>query len=342
MNRLSPEEIQLAKDAIARSNNVIIVSHYNPDGDAIGSSLALYHYFKGKGKNVHVILPNPFPSFLEWMPGSQDIVIAEHHARKAEQLFDEADLMMVVDMNAPNRFGEKFSHCIAEEKAFTILIDHHLNPNIQCDVKLSTPKTTSASELVFNFLFDELAEKEALTLEIAQCIYVGMITDTGSLSYVCNDYHTYLVLSELMKTGVDGEYIHRQVYDNYTESRIRLLGLLLSQRLKIMHEYATSYSYLSLNDLSSLHYQMGDTEGFVNYGLSMGSVKFTAFFTERDGRIRVSFRSKGDFDVSIVARKHFQGGGHKNASAGYHYDTLENTMAYFEEILKEYKDELTK
>lgn len=342
MNRLTEEEIQLAQDAIARSGNVVIVSHYNPDGDAVGASLALYHYCKGKGKNVHVILPNPFPSFLGWMPGADQIVVADHHAVTARKLFADAELMFVVDMNAPSRYGAAFESCITDSKAFKILIDHHLFPSIECNVKLSTTLTTSTCELVYNFLFDELRDKEALTRDIAECIYVGMITDTGSLSYMCNDPETYVVISELMRTGVDGEYIHRQVYDNYSESRLRLLGLLLSQRLKIMNEYATSYSYLTKKDMTDNGYRIGDTEGFVNYGLSVGTVRFTAFFTERDNRIRVSFRSKGDFDVNKFARKHFDGGGHKNASAAYHYDTLENTMAYFEEVLKEYKDELTK
>lgn len=341
MNRLTSEEIQLAKDALIQSNNVVIVSHYNPDGDAMGSSLALYHYCKQMGKNVHVILPNSFPSFLKWMPGADSIVIAEHHARTARKLFAEADLLMVVDMNAPSRFGETFESCITDSKAIKILIDHHLAPSIECNVKFSETKTTSTCELVYNFLFEELGDTEALTLDIAQCIYVGMITDTGSLSYMCNDPDTYLVLSALMKTGVDGEAIHRKVYDNYSESRLRLLGLLLSQRLKIMGEYATSYTYLTQKDLKDNGYCIGDTEGFVNYGLSVGTVKFTAFFTERDNRIRVSFRSKGEFDVNKFARKHFNGGGHKNASAAYHYDTLENAIAYFEEVLKEYEEELT-
>ena len=341
MNRLTSEEIQLAQDALTRSNKVVIVSHYNPDGDAMGSSLAIYHYCKGKGKDVHVILPNLFPSFLNWMPGADNIVVAAQHADKARKLFAEADLMFVVDMNAPSRFGSAFEECITDSKAFKILIDHHVSPIIDCNVKLSETQTTSTCELVYNFLFDELCDKEALTLDIAECIYVGMITDTGSLSYMCNHPETYLAISELMKKGVDGEAIHRKVYDNYSESRLRLLGLLLSQRLKIMNDYATSYSYLTKEDLIDNNFHIGDTEGFVNYGLSVGTVKFTAFFTERDNRIRVSFRSKGDFDVNKFARKHFDGGGHKNASAAYHYDTLENTMAYFEEVLKEYKDELT-
>jgi len=169
---------------------------------------------------------------------------------------------------------------------------------------------------------------------------VGMITDTGSLSYMCNRPQTYQILNELMKKGVDGERIHREIYDNYSESRIKLLGLCLGQRLVIMRKMSTSYMYLTKEDLKNNNYVVGDTEGFVNYGLSMRGIQFTALFIERENRIRISFRSKGNFDVSRFARTHFDGGGHKNASAAYFYGTLEGAIEAFKTALEQYKAEL--
>ena len=337
---LKKEEIHIIKRVISQAKNVVIISHYNPDGDAVGSSLGLFHFFNNEGYNTKVILPNPFPDFLKWMKGSDTILVAQEKMKESVKLILDADLLFVLDMNAPNRAGNELGDAIVASKAFKILIDHHKNPDIECNIMLSTPKTTSTCELVYCFLFDYLKAKDRLTKEIAECLYVGIITDTGSLTYACNYPGTYKILSKLIKLDIDGEHIHRQIYDNYSESRIKLLGLSLSKRLTVLPDYATSFIYLTKQDLIDHNYKIGDTEGFVNYGLSLKSVQFTAFFIQRDNRIRISFRSKGNFDVSRFAKKHFNGGGHKNASAAYHYDTLENTIKYFEEIIKEYQQEL--
>lgn len=340
MERLRQKELTLLKAALAQAKTIAIVTHFNPDGDAIGSSLALYHYFKDNGYDVRAILPNDFPDFLKWMPDSSDLIIAEKQLKLATQRIADADILCVVDMNAAHRSGKQLEQAITDSKAFKILIDHHLLPDIDCQIKLSNTETSSASELVYDFLFRYLKQKQCLTKDIAECLYVGMITDTGSLSYMCNRPETYDVLKDLIKHGVDGEQIHRNVYDNYTESRFNLLGIAL-RNLKVMPEISTSHMHLSLRDLRKCGYQIGDTEGFVNYGLSMKTVQFTAFFIERENRIRISFRSKGNFDVSQFARKHFNGGGHKNASAAFYYDTLENTIAYFESLLPLYQNELS-
>lgn len=335
MNKL---EIEKARAAIAQAKKIAIVTHYNPDGDAIGSSLALYNFMENEGKEVHVITPNPFPDFLAWMPGSEHIVVEQGHGSQARKVLREADLLFVVDMNAPHRAGKELEPQLVKSKAFKILIDHHVSPDIDCDVMYSCTKTTSASELVYNFLYKHLKYgKEKLSLAIAQCLYVGIITDTGSLTYACNYPETYTAVHQLIKKGVDGEDIHRKVYDNYSESRMRLLGLLLSQRMKVMPEKAASYTYLTAEDLKQNHYKTGDTEGFVNYGLSIKGIIFTAFFSDRSNRIHVSFRSKGEFDVNLFARKHFNGGGHRNAAAADFYGTLEDAIAHFETVLEEYE-----
>lgn len=328
----------LAKNS--QVSHVVIISHYNPDGDAVGSALALYHYYHNAGYQTTVILPNHFPQFLSWMPGSEHILIAEEDSVKAKKAVMDAEMIYIVDMNAPHRAGSTIERAIIRSKAFKVMIDHHVHPDIDCDVCYSVPKASSTAELVYLFLFEKLKLKNALTLEIAQCLYTGIITDTGSLTFGCNNPQTYIILSKLIKKGVDGEHLHRLIYDSYGESRIHLLGLALSQRMKIMHEYATSYTYFSKKDLTDNHYQIGDTEGIVNYGLAIKGILFTAIFIQREKKVRISFRSKGTFDVNLFARKHFNGGGHRNASAAYHHDTLENTIAYFESLLPLYQTEL--
>lgn len=338
MNLFTTKKIGLVAEKLKESKKIAVISHYNPDGDAVGSSLALYQYFTQEGYEVKVILPNPVSEFLRWMPGMENVIIAERAMRTAQKALKEADMLFVVDMNASHRSGNALEEPINKCQAFKVLIDHHLSPVLDCDVMFSMTQTTSTCELVYQFLEKLADSKEKISQDVATCIYVGMITDTGSLSYMCNNPKTYLVISELMKKGIDGEAIHRKVYDNYNESRLKLLGLCLSQRLTIMREVSTTYMYVTRQDLKDNNYVVGDTEGFVNYGLSLKGIQFTAFFTERDDRIRVSFRSKGNFDVNTFARKHFNGGGHKNASAAFCYDTLENTLRYFEKVMEEYKD----
>lgn len=332
---MEKQDIQKVRTALLATRKIAIVFHFNPDGDALGSALALYHYFKDDGFEVSMISPNLFPSFLNWMEGSDQIIIAQQHPKKAVKALMEADMLFIVDMNAPHRAGADLEKAIVQSKAFKILIDHHVEPDIECQVMYSTPKTSSASELVYNFLYQHLSPDRTFTRPIAEALYVGIITDTGSVTYACDNPCTYDVLKQLIAAGINGESIHRKVYDNYTESRIRLLGLTLSQRLKIMPEQGASYMYLTHDDLVQHHYKIGDTEGFVNYGLSLSSVHYTAFFTERDSRIRVSFRSKGQVDVNMFARKYFNGGGHHNAAGAFYDGSIEDALAHFEKAVIE-------
>ncbi|MDR3046480.1 MAG: DHH family phosphoesterase [Bacteroidales bacterium] len=333
-------DFPLLTSKIADCKYIAIVAHYNPDGDALGSALALYHYHQSKGNEVSVIVPNDFPDFLKWMPGNETVVVAEGNANLVKHLMKQADLLYIVDMNSPSRAGQQLEDKIIDSKAFKILIDHHVNPNIECDFQYSFPKASSTAQLVYEFLFKVLKNPlHALTLEMAECLYVGLITDTGSLTYSCNDPFLYTILSRLIKKGVDGEHIHRLVYDNYGASRLKLLGIALGHRLVILPEYQSAYMSLSKKDLEDNNYQIGDTEGFVNYGLSISTVDLSAIIIEREKRIKLSFRSKGNVDVRILAERYFNGGGHRNASAAYNYDTFENTIAYLEQIIKEHHDE---
>ena len=333
---LTSSQISELHKKLKESNKIAVCTHYNPDGDAIGSSLALRSYFTSQGFEVKCVIPNNMPTFYEWMPGAETILNAQKAFQEAKRTIAEADIIFLVDMNAEHRSGVDIQNLLLQASAYKILIDHHPNPEAKCELIFSTTKTTSTCENVYRFLC-EISDFDFLNKEIGACIYTGIITDTGSLSYVCNDPETYLLLAKLMKIGVNGEDIHREVYDNYAESRIRLLGLSLN-KLTVFPHLGTSYMYLTKKEMKENRFKDGDTEGFVNYGISLKGIFFTAFFTEREKRIRISFRSKGNFDVNQFAQTYFQGGGHPNAAASYHYDTLENTIKYFEEIIHKHPE----
>ena len=333
---LTPSQISEFQQKLAKSKKIAICTHYNPDGDAIGSSLALQSYFTTLGFEVKCVVPNSMPDFYSWMPGTETIITAQKQFKEARKILQEADILFLVDMNAEHRSGVDLQNVLLAATAYKVLIDHHPNPAAECSLVYSDTKVTSTCENVYRFL-TEISDKPFLNQEIGSCIYTGIITDTGSLSYVCNDPKTYTLLAELMDVGVNGEDIHREIYDNYSESRIRLLGLSLN-KLKTFPNLGTSYMYLTQKEMKENNFKDGDAEGFVNYGISLKGIFFTAFFTEREKRIRISFRSKGVFDVNQFAQTYFHGGGHRNASASYHYDTLENTIKYFEEIIHKHPE----
>ena len=324
-----------------RQQEMVILMHHNPDGDALGSALALTIYLESIGHRCCVIAPNEFPDFLRWMPQAEKVHFGNVEPEFCRKKIEEAGFIFCLDFNHADRIQE-LQQALEHSNAYKALIDHHIAPNISFfDFIYSvTTETSSTCELVYNFIVHYMADKSRLNKEIAECLYVGMITDTGSLSYSCGNPSTYTAVGNLIQLGINGEEIHRKVYDNYSESRMRLLGFCLSERLHVLKEYATSYIFLTKEDLQRFQYKQGDTEGIVNYGLSMQDVRFTAFFSERDGVIRASFRSKGDFDVNAFARQHFNGGGHRNAAGGNSTDSMEETIARFLNALDAYKDRL--
>ena len=334
---MTATQISEFQQKLSNSKKIAVCTHYNPDGDAIGSSLALKSFFTAQGFDVICVIPNNMPEFLQWMPGTDTIMNAQKQFKEVKKTLLEADMLFLVDMSAEHRSGVDLENILLQTNAYKLLIDHHPNPTAKCDIIYSIIDTTSACENVYRFL-TEITDQQFLNKEIGTCIYTGIITDTGSLSFACNKPETYILLAKLMEMGVNGEEIHSKIFDNYAESRIRLLGFCLNT-LKVFPDLGTSYMYLTQKEIKENKFKDGDTEGFVNYGISLKGIFFTAFFIERDKRIRISFRSKGAFDVNKFAQTYFQGGGHKNAAAAYHYDTLENAIAYFEEIISKH-DEL--
>ncbi len=330
------KQIASVKDLIANKKNIIIVTHNNPDGDAIGSSLALYNYLIGKNKNVKVITPNKFPDNLAWLKGSSEILVYNMKTIKCNALIQNADIIFCLDFNALHRV-DKMEDALRNSNAIKILIDHHLQPELKSfNYIFSKIDITSTSELTYN-LIAKLDGIEAITLDIANCVYVGIITDTGSFSYSCNYEDCFTICASLLKIGIDAETIHRKVYDTFSESRLRLLGYCLSEKLEVIDEFSTAYIWLTKEDLNRFNYQNGDTEGVVNYALSIDKIKFAALFTEREGIVRISFRSKGDIDVNEFARNQFNGGGHRNASGATSKISLTDTIKHFKDSLSNYR-----
>jgi phosphoesterase RecJ-like protein len=323
---------------ISSPKQILITTHSNPDGDAIGASLALAMYLRKKNHKVQVMVPDPYPDFLAWMKGHDTILVYSAVPDDCRQAIAKAELIFAVDYNNLGRLNDAAS-LVRQSKAVKVLIDHHLNPSDEFEFKISITRISSTSELIYNFI-EAMGDLELLDKSIAECIYCGIITDTGSLSYACNYVKTYLIVAELIRLGIDGEHLHRLIYDTYSESRLRLLGHSVSDKLVVLPEFHTAYITLSKEDLERFDHQVGDTEGVVNYGLSIKDINLAALFMERDGIVKVSLRSKGNFAVNTLAADHFTGGGHRNAAGANCTTTLEETVAKFLEILPDYQSKL--
>jgi len=335
---LENSDFTAISEKLANPSKVLLTTHSNPDGDAIGSCLAFFSYLKKKNHAVKMIIPDPFPEFLAWMSGHEEILDFENQKNACLEAIKSADLIFALDFNNLSRLNNvgKF---ILESSSCKMLIDHHLFPSDEFLYKISTSLTSSTSELVFDFIKDS-GDIHLIDKEMAACLYAGIITDTGSLSYSCNYVKTYLTIAELYKLGIDGEHIHRLIYDTFSENRLRLLGYSISDKLTVLPEFHTAYITLSKEDLQRFNYEIGDTEGVVNYALSIKDINLAALFMERDGIVKVSFRSKGNFSVEEFAREHFDGGGHHNASGANCQTTLKQTIAKFKALLPVYQSQL--
>jgi bifunctional oligoribonuclease and PAP phosphatase NrnA len=272
------------------------------------------------------------------MPGSEDILIYTKDKDECVRAIENADLIIAADFNNLGRLNDA-AGLVRQSKAVKMLIDHHLFASDEFDFKISISRISSTSELVYNFI-EAMGDLNLLDKEIAECIYAGIITDTGSLSYSCNYVKTYLIIAELVRLGVDGEHLHRLIYDTYSESRLRLLGYSISDQLVVLPEFHTAFITLSKADLQRFDHQVGDTEGVVNYALSIKDINLAALFMERNGVVKISFRSKGNFSVDTFAREHFDGGGHRNAAGADCKTTLEETVLKFRQILPVYQSKL--
>lgn len=326
--------IQKAKHLLSHAEKVALIAHMGPDGDALGSSLAMADFLQGQGKCVKVIYPDAFPAFLSWMPGAKESLIYEQMPEACESFLKEADTIVFLDFNQPSRMGGMVDF-VTQLKAKKILFDHHPFPESFADVTISYPQISSSSEIVFRYIcrsgcFDEM------TKSCSECIYTGMMTDTGAFTFSSNNEEMYFIISQLIRKGIDKDDIYNRVFNTYSVDRMRLMGYVLHKKMKIYEEYNTAIITLSKAELEEFNYEVGDTEGFVNLPLSIEGINFSVFARENTGDIKLSFRSKGTFPANRVAADLFGGGGHLNAAGGEFNGTLEDAVKILEDSLPDF------
>ena len=322
-----------------RADKIVIVSHVSPDGDAIGSSLGLYHFLDSQEKTVNVIVPNAFPDFLRWMPGSRDIMFYDGKETEAKAKINEADLIFMLDFCALDRL-QNMQEAVAHSKCKRIMIDHHLNPDRKAaSLVITHPQACSTCEIVFRLIW-QMGGYEQMTRSGAACIYTGMMTDTGSFTYASKRPEIYYIIGQLLQKGIDKDKIYRNVNNNYSENRLRFVGYVLNSKLKFYVNQKASIFTITREEMKEYHYIRGDAEGLVNMPLQVRGMKLSISLredTERDV-IRVSLRSVDDFPCNKMAEAFFNGGGHLNASGGELPFPLDNAVRIAEKAIEEFKD----
>ncbi len=337
---MNQQDLNELKKALTNPRDIVIVPHRNPDGDAYGSCLALHHYLVKKGHRSQVITPNDAPDFLKWLPGVDQILIFEENEKRASELLHQAKLIFTLDFNALHRVGPAMQAKLEASSASFVMIDHHEQPDDYAAICYSESTMSSTSEMVYH-LFDKLEDLDEVDQSIATCLYTGILTDTGSFKFPSTTQVTMTVAANLMAHGIDHTRIHNNLYDTNSFSRLQLLATAL-KNLRTVDACKTAYITLSQQEMSRHNFKKGDTEGFVNYGLSVKGVVFAAIFIEdqKQGIVKMSFRSKGRFSVNDFARAHFNGGGHDNAAGGRSELSLKETIKKFLNILPQYQQAL--
>jgi phosphoesterase RecJ-like protein len=338
MQKITKDNINIIRDLVKAKERIVITSHHNPDGDAIGSILGLFHMLKSMGIAATMIIPNDIPDFLTWLPESKKVVRYSKSKEAAIELIKTAEVIFSLDYNASSRL-EGMKNCFDQSDAVKILIDHHPFPEEAFQWALSETQASSTAELIYEFAVLLNAE-EHINFDAASSIYAGIMTDTGSFSYACSYPRTFEIVAKLISKGVKVETAQQQVYNNFSESRMRLLGYSLESKMKVFPEFRSAYIALTHEELKRFKYRIGDTEGLVNYPLSIKNIIFSALFVENKDFVKVSLRSVGSFPANKICEEHFNGGGHTNAAGGKSFATMGETETKFTEILKQYEKEL--
>jgi bifunctional oligoribonuclease and PAP phosphatase NrnA len=330
------ENIDKLKSLLSVPKDILITSHRNPDGDAIGSSLATYLYLNKLGHTVKVVFPSEYPDFVAWMPDAEKITIYDIEPERSEELAKRADIIFCLDYNSLERI-DKLGEVIAGLNDTTlVMIDHHLYPDIDAEFQISETTASSTCELVFDFI-EMMGDIRMIDRNIAECIFTGIVTDTGSFKYSTSP-KLFRTVAKLVEAGVDNNMLQDLIFNSLEEKHLRLLGHCLRNRMEIIDEYNTGIIWLTKDDYEKFDIQRGDTEGIVNYLLKLKNVKVAALITEQPTIVKLSLRSKGDISVQEIAKKHFKGGGHKNASGGSSYLSLRGTINKLKQILPQYKE----
>lgn len=337
---MSSDDFIRIKELLSSPKKIAIVTHRNPDGDAYGSSLALYFYLKKLEHQVHVVSPNDCPGFLKWMPGVEQVMIYESDPEKAQPVLEQAEIIFALDFNALHRLGDEMSRGMKELKPIYIMIDHHQEPDDFAQFSYVDPQICSTSQMIYQFI-QEQGHLHLVDQLIATCLYTGILTDTGSFRFPATTSHTHRIVADLLDRGANNSKIYSRIHDVNSYERMKLLSKAL-QNMVVLKEFRTAYISLSQTELNRFNFQRGDTEGFVNYALSIKNVVFAAIFIEdrKQRIIKISFRSSGSFSVNTFAKNHFDGGGHINAAGGRSELSLKDTIDKFKGLLPFYKKEL--
>ncbi len=332
---MTKNDISDIKQLLSNPKHIVIVPHKNPDGDAIGSTLGLYHYLLKYNHHVTVIAPNDYPIFLKWIPGEETVLKYDSETKHCDELIEKSDIIFTLDFNDLSRTGN-MENALKKSNAIKIMIDHHQQPDDFAKYMFSEVSMSSTAEMVYHFI-NMLDDVNLIDADIATCLYVGIMTDTGSFKFASTTSTTHQVIAKLIEKGANNTEIHKAVYDTNSYQRIQLLGRALNN-LKVIPEARAAYITLSQNELNTFNFKKGDTEGFVNYALSLNDIVLAAIFIEdaKDGIIKISLRSKGSFSVNEMSRQHFHGGGHTNAAGGRSELPLKDTVEKFISILPTY------
>ena len=327
------------KTLLSSPKKIVITTHRGPDGDAMGSSLGLMHLLKQFRHNVHVITPNSYADFLHWMPGNEDVIVFEDNEEEAKQITENADLIFLLDFSHISRIAD-FADTVSNSNATKILIDHHQDPDMEiADIIFSDTTACSTAQLLYEVI-DAMDLTNHINKEIAECLYVGIMTDTGSFKYASTTAKTHHIVAELIAAGAENTKIHDLIYDNSSANRIKLLGYCLNKKLLLYPENNSAVISLTAEELEQFNFKKGDTEGVVNYALAIKGIVFAVFIAEKDGMVKLSLRSKGNFKVNEIANKYFSGGGHMNASGGISEVSVNDTIKIVEKIISDNKTEL--
>lgn len=327
------------KQFLSQSRNIVIIGHRNPDGDAIGSTLGLKHYLDKKGHKTQVLMPNEYPEFLHWVPGSETVKRFDRQNKQSVKALAKSDIIFLLDFNALHRVGDDMQNTLEQYENEFALIDHHQQPD-EFMYMYSDTSMSSTCQMVYNFI-EMMGDVELIDKNIATCLYTGIMTDTGSFRFRSTTSTTHRIIAHLIDKGAENDRIHSNVHDSNSYNRLLLLGQALSN-MKVLPEYKTAFITLTEEEKRRFNYEKGDTEGVVNYALSLKGIVFAAIFIEDEeqGIIKISFRSKGNFSVNQFARNYFNGGGHDNAAGGRSDESMEDTIARFKTLLTSYQQEL--
>ena len=335
---MTDRDISEIKELLCSPQKIVITTHSFPDGDAMGSSLALYNYLIQGEHEVTVIVPTRYPQFLRWMPGDDKVLVHNMERDKAEQLMSDATLIFCNDINSTGRVGD-MEKALVSASAVKILIDHHPNPDIDVNYMMSVTEASSTAELIYEFI-DRLGDTDKINVAVAESIYAGILTDTGSFSYGSTSERAHQVAGEMIGRGADNLKIQGHIYQDNSLDRIQLLGYSLSEKLTLYPEYGAGYISLSKEELTKYNFRPGDTEGLVNYVTTIKGINFATLIMERNGFIKFSFRSTGNFSVNEFARDNFGGGGHEAAAGGEFSGSLQEAIDKYVALLPSYKDKL--